>query len=398
MSMFRAKKLDLGCFVNIRTIRDHTKRQVFMQNEPERQALRYIIQNTTLPGRVRAEAQLQLGQMHCYTRPTQIKNRCILGGKARGVFRDFKMTRVCQNRDCPSQLGLDSRRLTREYSSTSVCKRTRVTFPVSRRPVGRRICGGGRFKKKKKQGNTVVRYNERARVPFRRHATLASLLIDGWFRDWRLAACWHPKKHMYRYKYWQTMYNTSQFTCRSDLFDSGRCSFCIPRIYLPRQEVSRVQLPSHSTRDSGSVFDRWLWSSFLLTAAVSFSSYHFLVPLLLSHRIYLSLIPRLFKTDNTKCLLNHLSFYTPILPNPVLCSAATMFRRRWSGLPKDPIFSSSLEDLGYFINDQDEIRNIKEPNYYFKYYLTKNGRVNDRQRFHFNGKCPSLLTLIALPS
>ncbi|KAI3529048.1 Arb2 domain-containing protein [Colletotrichum filicis] len=93
MSMFRAKKLDLGCFVNIRTIRDHTKRQVFMQNEPERQALRYIIQNTTLPGRVRAEAQLQLGQMHCYTRPTQIKNRCILGGKARGVFRDFKMTR-----------------------------------------------------------------------------------------------------------------------------------------------------------------------------------------------------------------------------------------------------------------------------------------------------------------
>ncbi|KAK1656269.1 Arb2 domain-containing protein [Colletotrichum phormii] len=66
-----------------------------------------------------------------------------------------------------------------------------------------------------------------------------------------------------------------------------------------------------------------------------------------------------------------------------------MFRRRWDGLPKDPIFSSNLKDLGanihsYFVNDQDEIRNIKEPNYYFKYYLTKNGRVNDRQRFHFN--------------
>lgn len=59
-----------------------------------RQALRYIIRNTTLPPRVRAEAQLQLSQMHCYTRPTQIRNRCILGGKSRGVFRDFKMTRV----------------------------------------------------------------------------------------------------------------------------------------------------------------------------------------------------------------------------------------------------------------------------------------------------------------
>lgn len=59
-----------------------------------RQALRYIIRNTTLPTRTRAEAQLQLTQMHCYTRPTQIRNRCILGGKSRGILRDFKMSRV----------------------------------------------------------------------------------------------------------------------------------------------------------------------------------------------------------------------------------------------------------------------------------------------------------------
>jgi len=36
MSMFRAKKLDLGCFVNIKVIRDHTKRKVFEQHEQER--------------------------------------------------------------------------------------------------------------------------------------------------------------------------------------------------------------------------------------------------------------------------------------------------------------------------------------------------------------------------
>jgi ribosomal protein S14 len=53
-----------------------------------------MIRNTTLPPRVRAEAQLQLTQMHCYTRGTQIRNRCIMGGRARGIFRDFKMTRV----------------------------------------------------------------------------------------------------------------------------------------------------------------------------------------------------------------------------------------------------------------------------------------------------------------
>lgn len=53
-----------------------------------------MIRNTSLPGRVRAQAQLQLSQMHCYTRPTQIKNRCVASGTARSVFRDFRLNRV----------------------------------------------------------------------------------------------------------------------------------------------------------------------------------------------------------------------------------------------------------------------------------------------------------------
>ncbi|KAL9584470.1 MAG: hypothetical protein Q9212_002109 [Teloschistes hypoglaucus] len=93
MAQFRAKKLDLGCYINVRVIRDHTKRKVYEQYETQRQALRYIIRNTTLPQRARAQAQLQLSQMHCYTRFTQIKNRCTEGGKGRGVFRHFRMAR-----------------------------------------------------------------------------------------------------------------------------------------------------------------------------------------------------------------------------------------------------------------------------------------------------------------
>jgi len=61
---------------------------------PHRQALRYIIRNTTLDQRTRAQAQLKLATMHCYTRSTQIKNRCIMGGKGRGVLSDFRMARV----------------------------------------------------------------------------------------------------------------------------------------------------------------------------------------------------------------------------------------------------------------------------------------------------------------
>jgi len=42
---------------------------------------------------MRTRAQLELANMHAYTRPTQIKNRCIMGGIARGVFRAFRMGR-----------------------------------------------------------------------------------------------------------------------------------------------------------------------------------------------------------------------------------------------------------------------------------------------------------------
>ena len=66
----------------------------FANDYISRQALRYIIRNTTLPGRTRVKAQLQLSQMHAYTRLTQVNNRCIEGGKSRGVFSDFRMARV----------------------------------------------------------------------------------------------------------------------------------------------------------------------------------------------------------------------------------------------------------------------------------------------------------------
>lgn len=42
MSLYRAKKLDIGCFVNTMIIRDHTKRKVFEAHETERYALAFL--------------------------------------------------------------------------------------------------------------------------------------------------------------------------------------------------------------------------------------------------------------------------------------------------------------------------------------------------------------------
>ncbi|KAH7126289.1 hypothetical protein B0J13DRAFT_679604 [Dactylonectria estremocensis] len=62
-----------------------------------------------------------------------------------------------------------------------------------------------------------------------------------------------------------------------------------------------------------------------------------------------------------------------------------MFRRHWSGLPKDASFPSDLAGLGYFVNEDDEIRSIENPTCYYKFFHSRNARVNERQRFAFNG-------------
>ncbi|KAI0883667.1 Arb2 domain-containing protein [Annulohypoxylon maeteangense] len=61
-----------------------------------------------------------------------------------------------------------------------------------------------------------------------------------------------------------------------------------------------------------------------------------------------------------------------------------MFRRKWSGLPKDPHFPVDMKELGYFINEDDEVRAIDNPNNYFKFFLNRNPRWNERQRFAMN--------------
>ncbi|OTB03919.1 hypothetical protein M426DRAFT_59437 [Hypoxylon sp. CI-4A] len=61
-----------------------------------------------------------------------------------------------------------------------------------------------------------------------------------------------------------------------------------------------------------------------------------------------------------------------------------MFRRKWSGLPQDPDFPSDLTGLGYFVNENDEVRSIENPDNYYKFFISRNSRWNERQRFAMN--------------
>jgi hypothetical protein len=52
-----------------------------------------------------------------------------------------------------------------------------------------------------------------------------------------------------------------------------------------------------------------------------------------------------------------------------------------SGLSLEPPCDISLILRRYFVNEQDEVRSIKDPDCYFKFFINKNSRVNERQRF-----------------
>ncbi|OJD15018.1 hypothetical protein AJ78_04703 [Emergomyces pasteurianus Ep9510] len=61
-----------------------------------------------------------------------------------------------------------------------------------------------------------------------------------------------------------------------------------------------------------------------------------------------------------------------------------MFVLRAEALPKDPIFPADLKQLGYFVNDQDQIKMISNPEEDFLFKINANDRYNELQKEAMN--------------
>lgn len=70
------------------------KRQSFASNEVLRRAYKYISRNTTLPPRVRHQAQLALNSFPNNARAEMVKERCTETGRGKGVFAKIGLCRV----------------------------------------------------------------------------------------------------------------------------------------------------------------------------------------------------------------------------------------------------------------------------------------------------------------
>lgn len=68
-----------------------------------------------------------------------------------------------------------------------------------------------------------------------------------------------------------------------------------------------------------------------------------------------------------------------------------MFRRLSNSLPKDPKVPADLTALGYFVNENDQIRQIEHPDQKYQYQINRNERVNEVHKEAMNGKLPSPL-------
>jgi len=64
------------------------------QTEVVRRLLKACVANQALPHALRYDAGLKLHQLQKTTSATQVVNRCVLSGRARGVLRHFKVSRI----------------------------------------------------------------------------------------------------------------------------------------------------------------------------------------------------------------------------------------------------------------------------------------------------------------
>jgi small subunit ribosomal protein S14 len=76
-------------------IQKDLNRRVFVKiKEHKRITLKSIQQNRSLPPKLRFFAQTQLGEQKTKSSPVQVRNRCVLTGRSRGVYNYFKISRI----------------------------------------------------------------------------------------------------------------------------------------------------------------------------------------------------------------------------------------------------------------------------------------------------------------
>ena len=74
--------------------RDNNRRQLCKKQELKRIEYKLIIQDLSLPYEIRFKSLQMLNSLNRNGSPTRFRNRCIVTGRGRGVYRFCKLSRV----------------------------------------------------------------------------------------------------------------------------------------------------------------------------------------------------------------------------------------------------------------------------------------------------------------
>jgi small subunit ribosomal protein S14 len=80
--------------VKARVLKDKKKRSLVCKYERKRLVFKSIIRDEKLPDMVRWRASLKLARLPKSSSKVRIRNRCVLTGRPRGVYRHSRISRI----------------------------------------------------------------------------------------------------------------------------------------------------------------------------------------------------------------------------------------------------------------------------------------------------------------
>lgn len=76
-------------------LKDLKVRKTVQKYEGKRAELKSIFYNQALPESVRSSAFIKLDKLPKNSSITRVRNRCVLTGRGRSIYKTFKMSRLC---------------------------------------------------------------------------------------------------------------------------------------------------------------------------------------------------------------------------------------------------------------------------------------------------------------
>lgn len=74
--------------------KDKKKRDLFKRYEIKRKYLKYVVSNDRVTKHIRINAMLQLNKLPRSSARVRIRNRCVITGRSKSIYRTFRMSRL----------------------------------------------------------------------------------------------------------------------------------------------------------------------------------------------------------------------------------------------------------------------------------------------------------------